>query len=256
MVKPVPAKHLKRPPAVKSRKQRGAGAKQQSGEPGRNQIDQIVQFSRRPAQFPVAVIFIAHHGIHCVHRFVEIAAHRSQKSYVKHRGDHAVGGVFRHRLHRSPQDAAAVQRRGVPAHNHGNVSPGLLHVVLLHGMADLHALCAQVLSGQKLVTHQTLRRQQKTRARPPRQMQRKPAQGRQKQPGNHSPEAAHEDRQKQPRGSLPARKPRPQQALQPGDHPSHQPHRVRQPAWVAKQPVQRAAPQQGASMKYKQSKPT
>ena len=71
--------------------------------------------------------------------FIKTGAGRPEKGQKEHRRDHAVGTVLSHRLDGRPGDPCLIQPGGVPADDHGDGRPCLLHIALFQGVAYLHA---------------------------------------------------------------------------------------------------------------------
>src|SRR5699024_5276350 len=93
---------------VKSRQKR-CRRHNQSGQTGRDKVDDVVQTGRTGSEITVSVVFVSHHGIHGIDAFIGKSQYRTADHQIKQRGDHTVGSVFRHRLHRGFGDARFAQ---------------------------------------------------------------------------------------------------------------------------------------------------
>ena len=98
---------------------------EEPGEPCGEPVDQIVKAGRGPAEPEVAVVLVPHHGVEGVDRLVGKGQHRPSQHEAAEGGDHPVGGIFRHRLHRGPPDLRLIQVRRVPSDDIRQVPAGL-----------------------------------------------------------------------------------------------------------------------------------
>ena len=117
MILSVPLENLPGVCPVKAYKT-GGQHHENAGKPGRDEIHHIVQLRRKTAKIQVLVVLVAHHGVHGIDGFVEPAENSPADRHEKHRGDDAVGSIFRHGLYRRLGHAFFIQHRRVPAHDH------------------------------------------------------------------------------------------------------------------------------------------
>ena len=226
-------------------RRRAAQAHEHPGDAGGEKVERVVQPRRRPAEVEIAVIFVAHHGVHGVDRLVEHTQGRAAQGQEDEGGDHPVGGVLRHGLHRRLGHAGLVQPLGVPPHNHGHGVPRAGQVSGLEGLVHLVALVPQGLGGQQLIAQQRLRRESQPgaeQAAPPQQ-----------QGGEAGWNGDGERHQRRAAGQLAAGglgKEPPQKLLQGGDQHTDGPHRVGRPVGIPQQEIQAEAGQQGQQVGY------
>ena len=220
-------------------------AHQYPGDPGGDQVEQIVQPGRRPAKIEVFVVLVAHHGVHGVGGLVEHAQGRAADGQEEQRGDHPVGGVLRHRLHGGLGHPRLVQPVGVPAHDHGHGPAGGGEIPRLQGLIDPSALHPEGLGGQQLVADQRLHPQ----GQPGAHLGTAP----QQQGGNAGGDAQGQRHQHHAGGQFAPGclgEDPPQDLLQPGDQCPDGPHRVGGPVGIPQQEIQAEAQQQGQQMGY------
>jgi len=87
----------------------GAGHRQHPGHPGRNQVDQIVQPGRGPAELQIPRRPVPDHRVEGVHR--PVAEHPRHPGHrgPEQRRDHGVRGVLGHRLDRGPGQVGGLE---------------------------------------------------------------------------------------------------------------------------------------------------
>ena len=211
-----------------------------AAEPGGDVIEHIVQLCRNAADVLIGHLHIAQHGIHGVHRLIGKGQGRAPQGKIEHGGDHAVGAVLRHGLHRRPGHGLVIQRLGVPAHNHGDGVAGIFNGAGFQGGIDLHALGFQALGRQDLPAHHGADRQPQPGADQAAEIQ---------QPQRHAEAHCHgEHPQNPPRGHLPCPgfgKQLPQSLFQGRDQLADEHHRMGNAVRVSHQAVQEKAQQEG-----------
>ena len=109
----------------------------QGGETGGQKIRRVVKPGGRRAEVPVPVIPVTDHRIHRVDTLVNPSARRAEQEQIEERRDHAVGGVFRHRLNRCLRDAFRGQGGGIPPHHHRNCPSRRFRIALCKRTADV-----------------------------------------------------------------------------------------------------------------------
>ena len=81
--------------AISSRAVRRISSRQPRGKI----VQHIVQLRGEAAEIQIFIVLIAHHGIQSIYRLIEKAQNRAADGQKKQGSHHAVGGIFRHRLH-------------------------------------------------------------------------------------------------------------------------------------------------------------
>ena len=119
--------------------QKGTEHRQQSCQPRRNPVDDVVELGACPAKVEVAVVFIAHHRIEGVDCLIAHRQRHAADCQIQQRRDDPVAGVFCHRFDRRLGHAAFIERLGIPADNHRNGVAGCRKVPFCKLMVDLHA---------------------------------------------------------------------------------------------------------------------
>ena len=211
---------------------------QQGRQPGGQEVGRVVQMGRRPAKVDVALVLVAHHAVHGVHRLIGQAQGRAPDQQVEQGGRHPVREVFGHRLDGGFRHSFGGEGGGVPPHDPadgfaggGQVVPGQLGI-------HLAALVGQAAQGQRLPAPQQFQRKARRRVQPVSQRH-----GQRR----HRKRAQGQRRRQHPAGRpFPCRRGREQpaqQLFQRRDGPAHPHHRVRHPGGVGQQQVQPEAPQ-------------
>src|SRR5699024_9624109 len=149
--------------AVKQSQNSGRSDHQKCRKPCRNQIEQIIHSCCRPAKIQIPVVFVAHHGVHRVDRFIKKAKPCSSDHHIKQRGNNSVGRVLRHRLHRSLHHAFLCQAFRISPHNHGHGLSSVLNRPCIQCLFYFHAFCLQRLCGKQLPAPETLEQEIKHR---------------------------------------------------------------------------------------------
>ena len=108
------------------------------GQSGRNKVYQIIQFCRCKSKIVIFLIFIAHHGIHGIDRFIQKCQRRTADSHEKQWGDHPIGSIFRHGFYGCFHNALRRKGLGISSHDHGHRIAGTLCILLFKSMIHLH----------------------------------------------------------------------------------------------------------------------
>ena len=208
---PVPHQDAPAMDSVHSRKEKGGQHHKASGQAGGNEVQDIIQFCRRPSKKHVCFILIPYHGVHGVNCLIEHPPGRSEQGHEKERGHHPVRCILRHGLNGGPGNAGWIKHRRIPSHNHGHLVPGPLHVPGLQAAAYLHALRAQASGRKHLVTEDGLH----GKGDDPKGWTGHLPQYTQYGPGNQEPHRAHDGREEKTGRQFPGFQPFPQAAFQP-----------------------------------------
>ena len=89
-------------------------------EARRYEVKRIVKPGRSPAKIKISFVFVAHHGIHGICRFIKTAEHRSAKQHVKKRCGYAVRCIFCNGFHGGACHPRRIKRIRITPNDHGN----------------------------------------------------------------------------------------------------------------------------------------
>ena len=160
---PVPAPDPQCVPPPESRQQSGGQAHEQGGQPGWQIIGRVVGAGRSPAEKEVSLVSVSHHGVHGIDSFVHHAQGQPAQSQPEQGSDHAVRGVFCHRLHCGPGHAVPVQALGIPSYNAANRPLRVHEAPAGQGPIHRHTLIPEAPGGQQLIAEPDLRRSPRRR---------------------------------------------------------------------------------------------
>lgn len=154
VLSPVTAEY---PPAVYRVKSQQPARRQhqQRGQACGKVIHDVIRPCRDQTNIFVGRFYISQHGVHRVDRLIEEAQRRAAQRQKQQRRHHAVRGIFRYSFHCRTGHRRVIQRRGIPAHDHGDCIPRPADIAALQCTVDLHALITQRLDSQYLPAHHT-----------------------------------------------------------------------------------------------------
>ena len=198
-----------------------AQARYRPGQPGWDQVDEIVEPRGRPAEGAISGRAVADHAVHGIDGLVDEHSRKPEQNVPERRRHHRVGEVLGARLDRRAGDAMLVELPDIAADDVGDLSP-----------AGLDAAVAQRLANPMDVPEQAALRQQRDHHRQLQQPGKRHISG---EPchagagggGKRADQHDKQDPAPAPFGLgpiLPV-----ELAVEPADHDADQPHRMRQP---------------------------
>ena len=122
------------------------------------EICRVVQLRRNTAEVEVALVFVAHHTVHGVDGLIAQGKRRAAEHHPEKRGDHPVGEILRHGLHRRAGDPLGAEAFGIAPDDAGDGPAGSVQALMLQGVLYAHGLVPQVLDGEGLPAPDDLQR--------------------------------------------------------------------------------------------------
>ena len=116
---------------------------QQSCEPRRNIVQNVVELRRKTPDIRIFFVLVAYHRVHSVRGFVEKSAHRAANAHIEKGGSDAVRGVLGNCFHRRTDYAVTVKDCRIATDYHRNRFTGSLSIAALSRFAHLHTLVPQ-----------------------------------------------------------------------------------------------------------------
>ncbi len=133
--------------------ERTGGDHEECGEPGGDEIDDVVRFGGGASERQILFVLVAEHRVHRIDRFIEEPARRAEEKGPEEGRDLPVRGVLRHGLDGSPADAPLVEDIRVPSDDHGDRGPRAFRVAFFEGVLHLFAFPEELTRREDLPAH-------------------------------------------------------------------------------------------------------
>ena len=204
-------------------------------EPCGEVIENVIGTGGKASEVGVRLIDVADHGVHRIHRLVGDTERRTAEEEEEEWCHDAVGGILRHRLHRSLGDPLGGETLRIPPDDHRDRTARLREIPVEERLLHLASLRHKRVRRQHLPAEDALHCQSCYRMY---------GCGEENHESTESPAYQHDDEPEQQPGSvsLPRRLPVPSQPpLQPTDQPPHTDDRMGHPSWIAEAEVEEEA---------------